>query len=143
MAQVSYKVTGLKETQAGLVGFDADIAPTASKKIEPALQAARKRITTYPPPVGRYARTGTYGEGWEILATSNRAKAAGFTLIGSARQTGEDYASLVGGDELGRGQAAAHEGRWVIAREAVDEEVDKLPPEIEAGLILAAKRRGL
>lgn len=124
--------------------------------------AARKRITKYPPPFRGsqpfvsdkqrrfffyalhagiirvpYQRTGTYLSAWSITKTKD-----GYDLSGNASQNGRDYTKWVGGDAAGRSQARIHRGRWANARQVVDSEVEKLPPQIVTTVTSAARRHG-
>lgn len=69
------------------------------------------------------------GEGYRIWADPRTAR-------------GKPYAHYVVGDAEGQGQAWMHMGNWPVFREVVDEEVKKLPEEIEQRIEITAKSLG-
>lgn len=76
-----------------------------------------------PPPAGsRYVRTGNLGANWGVLRPGRTSVA--FTNATS-------YGPFVVGDSSGAGQAAIHAGRWWIALNRVEGQVDKLADKIE------------
>lgn len=143
---VSVQVKGAQLVRSGLQSLNREIPRIGARQIYGAMQRAQKRITTYPPPIpgSRYRRTGIYGRAWRIRRNPSGARrTAGYSLIGQARQRGRDYTRYVGGDAYGQRQASVHRGRWPVASDVLAEEVEKLPPEIERHISIAARRRGL
>lgn len=169
--QITVKAQGIEIVPKRLQDFDSDIPKVGAGIIYGRMFAAKNRITKYPPIMrGRsqpfrteksrrfffwamregliqvpYQRTGTYMRAWRLTRNPSRmAKSDGYTLSARATQRGKDYTALVGGNAAGEGQAAFHkDGGWGLAQAIIEEEASKIPPEIQGGLVLAAKRRGL
>lgn len=144
---VSIKVVGADVVRQGLENLDRDIPRIGAARIFAAMNRARKRVTTYPPPIptSRYKRTGTYKRSFQVRRNprSGLRKNVGYTLFGRAVQKGRDYTRYVGGDAFGRRQASIHENRWPVIREIVEDEVKGLPREIEDNVRLSIKRNRL
>jgi hypothetical protein len=145
-----------------LRGFAEDVARIPKGKIYGRLMAAKKRISKYPALWrGRlpknwfksdkqrryvmmlvrqgkvpYRRTGAYMDAWVLESLPD-----GYRL--TTKGPREKAAQFIGGNAAGQGQAKIHQGRWGLARPIVDEELDKLPKEIDHALTVAGKRRGL
>lgn len=83
-----------------------------------------------------YVRTYAYRDAWQAVNVPD-----GYRLSTSGR--GGNYAKWVGGDAYGDNQAKIHQGRWPVARDVIDEELEKLPQEVQEHLTMAARRRGL
>jgi len=79
-------------------------------------------------------RTDRYRLGWNI----QQAGAIGYRLENNA-----PYSKYLGGTAFGPGQSNIHQGRWPILRDVFDEEIKKLPAEIEGDIKVAARRGGL
>lgn len=163
MPQITIKAKGIELVRKGLEDFAADIPRVSKGRIYGRMDAARKRISKYPPiyrgrmPGGfksdkqrryvmmlvrqgkvPYQRTGAYMDTWEIVTLPNDR---GYRL--QTRGKADKYAKWVGGDARGRNQARIHQGRWAVARTVIDEEVAKIPQEIDRELSSRARRRGL
>lgn len=78
-------------------------------------------------------RTGAYTGGWKIESVEN-----GYRL-----ENNTSYAKYLGGDAYGVVHSGIHKGRWENTRDVVEEETEKLPEEIEAAIIMVARREGL
>lgn len=91
--------------------------------------------TVYRTASGRYHRTGLLGSRWAIEDAGN-----GYKLVNTAAHRGKFYAKWVVGDAYGQSQARMHAGRWQVMRDVVDEELGKLPDELEE-LIKVVSRR--
>lgn len=107
--------------------------PIVKEELGYGMRRAGKEVATYPPPLPnqKYVRTGIYGMGVTVVPLGNQ----GYALTMTAKHKGRAMSSYVGGNNLGRGQARIHIGRWVVARIAVDEEVYvKVPQAIDKRL---------
>ena len=94
-------------------------------------------ITSYPPkpPESRYVRTGNYGGSFELARVGD---------VGVRLTSGLDYTVYVGGNAAGEGQAWMHEGRWMLIKEAIDEQVTfQLAAEAEADLGTIIRQEGM
>lgn len=164
MPQITVKIKNGELVKKALENFAADIPLVSKGRVYGRVMAARKRITTYPAiwkgelpknwfvsdrqrrkvfallREGRipYQRTGKYGASWRVTALPGNR---GYRLETSG--TASSYAKYVGGDASGNGQAKIHQGRWAVAREVIDDEMETLHQEIEPALVAAARRRGL
>ena len=78
-------------------------------------------------------RTGTLGAGWNTTQTANGYRTSNDT----------PYTKRVVGNAYGIEQAWMHQGRWNLLRDVQDEEVAKLPDEIEKEISAVARRVGL
>jgi hypothetical protein len=94
---------------------------------------------TYKRAKGRYQRTGLLGSRWAI--EPNRE--VGYVISNTAARRGKAYGHYVVGRGDGTGQAWMHQGRWQRLRDVVDEEVTRLPAEIEAKITMTARKEGL
>jgi hypothetical protein len=79
-------------------------------------------------------RTGGYAAGWNI----DRAEPNGYVISNS-----KSYTKYVGGDAYGQVHSGIHAGRWNVLRDVADEEVEKLPEDIEKEIVMVARRNGL
>jgi hypothetical protein len=73
------------------------------------------------------------GSGWTITPRQD-----GYTISNST-----PYTKYVVGTAYGTEQAWMHQGRWQLLRDVSDEEVAKLPKEIEDNIMQVARREGL
>lgn len=119
----------------GLQDLSAEIPRVGRLGIYRTVQSIVRRIKTYPPerPGQRYIRTGTLGAGWMI--TPN---ATGYTTSNNT-----PYTKYVVGNAYGLEQAWMHQNRWSLLRDVQEEEVAKLPPEVENEISMVARRVGL
>jgi hypothetical protein len=119
----------------------AGIPGLSQKAIGRALKRAKTAVTKYPPelPNQRYRRKGRYGRAWEVSQSG-----LSYTLQGAAiDRNGRDYTRYVGGYADGSGQADIHSGRWVLAADAVDNELAPLVAEVEGDLSDLARQQGM
>ncbi len=135
MTQLSIQVIGAEIVRKGLQDLSAEIPKIGREQIYRTEQAMVRRLKTYPPPpaASTYVRTGTLGGGWTITSNTN-----GYTL-----RNNTPYTKYVHGNAYGLEQAWMHQGRWELLRDVQDEEVAKLPPEIEKEISATARRLGL
>jgi len=126
-----------------------------------ALEAARKKIIVYPPtfkgkfefvsPKQRkyffwalregiikvpYERTGNYGRAWQVVKGNENT----WRLVGNLSGGGRDYLKYVGGNAYGKEQARIHQGRWRLVRATVDQEIRRLPDQIQQRVTIAGKK---
>jgi len=141
MTQISVRLEGADTVRRGLNNFSKTLAPLTKKIIKVAMERARKKIIRYPPerPGQTYVRTGTYGRSYALNESGLT-----YTLVSDAvSPTGTRYTRYVGGMADGSGRAWMHVGRWKLAREAVDEEIDPLVAEINAEIKREAREQGI
>lgn len=146
MTTLSIQIKNAKLVRKGLQDLEAEVPKIGAQQIFQAIQRAKKKVTTYPPelPDQQYVRTGRYGRGWKIRRQPGAGrKIPGYSLIGRAEQRGRRYERYVGGDAYGQRQAQIHADRWVLVRDAIEQEVDGLPARIEKHIGMVARRKGL
>ena len=133
--QLSLQVTGAEVVRKGLENLGAEIPKIGREQIYRTEQAIVRRMKIYPPPpaASRYVRTGALGSGWTITSKAN-----GYTISNMT-----PYTKYVTGNAYGQEQAWMHQGRWNLLRDVSDEEVAKLPKEIEDNIMQVARREGL
>lgn len=79
-----------------------------------------------------YSRKGAYQKGWNTVKIEN-----GYRI-----QNSTEGAKYIGGDAYGRRQSKIHKGRWLLLRDVVEQEAEKLPKEIRDSIITVARRKG-
>ena len=105
---------------------------------------AKERAQKYPPelPNQRYIRTGIYGRSFKLVKLGTGI--IGARIESDAVQKGRHYTVFVGGNAIGYGQARIHEGRWVLIKDAVDQEVIRnMVTEVEADMSDVLKQEGM
>jgi hypothetical protein len=142
----------------GLENLGAELPKIGRRRIYTMMNRIRRRLAVYPSEPsgqsvtsshavlgrvfsrakGRYQRTGRYGRSWKVERLDD-----GYGLSNRAAFRGHEYAQYVGGDAYGQGQAWMHKGRWPLMRDVVDDELAKLPPEVEEEIVTVARRNGL
>lgn len=161
MTRITVK-TDAAEYAKKLELFAADLPRDAKAKLYGRMVAMQKRISKYPPQwrgtlprnwfksdrqrrkvmalvrEGKvpYQRTGAYMDAWQIEKLSD-----GYRLETKGKR--RDVAKYIGGNASGGEQAKIHQGRWAVASDVVEDEIKKLPREIQDVITLAARRRGL
>jgi hypothetical protein len=135
VTQLSIEVKNADIVRKGLQDLGAEIPKIGRLQIYQTEQAIVRRMKAYPPPppASTYMRTGTLGAGWTITPTTN-----GYMI-----RNDTPYTKWVVGNAYGLEQAWMHVGRWQLLRDVQDEEVAKLPPEIEKEISAVARRLGL
>jgi hypothetical protein len=135
MTQLTMQVTGAEIVRKGLQDLGAEIPRIGRQQIYYTASAIVRRMRTYPPPptYSTYVRTGTLGAGWEVVSRSD-----GYTI-----RNDTPYTKYVVGNAYGLEQAWMHQDRWQLLRDVQEEEIAKLPPEIEKEISLTARRFGL
>ncbi len=135
MTQLSMTVTGAEIVRKGLQDLGAEIPKIGRLQIYQTAQAIVRTMKSYPPPpaASTYVRTFTLGGGWMIISRSD-----GYTI-----RNDTPYTKYVVGNAYGLEQAWMHVGRWQVFRDVQDDEVSKLPPEIEKEISMVARRLGL
>jgi hypothetical protein len=133
--QLSIGFHGADLVRQGLQNLGAEIPQIGRLQIYRTEQAIVRRMKLYPPErAGQtYIRTMTLGGAWSIASNTN-----GYTLSNDT-----PYAKYVVGTAYGTEQAWMHQGRWNLLRDVQDEEVAKLPAEIEREISVVARRNGL
>lgn len=156
MTRLSIKVRG-ELVRMGLQDLSAEIPRVGRRQIRTVLNRIQKRLSvpgkspTYPikwdsakqrraffatDGFGRgipTKRTGEYASGWKIESITN-----GYVL-----KNDTTYGKYVGGDAYGVVHSGIHKDRWQVYRDVVDEEIEKLPDEIEKEIVMVARRVGL
>ena len=140
MTQLSIKVTGGELVRQGLQDLAAEIPQIGRLQIYRTEQAIAKRLKSYwtnnnPMELPSYTRTGKLAGGYKITPLRD----VGYTLSNST-----PYTKHVVGDAYGLSQAWMHAkpGRHTLWRDVQDEEVDKLPQEIDDAITVVARRKG-
>jgi hypothetical protein len=136
MTQLSITVTPPAElVRKSLQDLGSEIPKIGRMQIYRTAQAIVREMKLYPPapPMSTYVRTGTLGGGWQITS-----KPDGYTI-----RNDTPYTKYVVGNAYGLEQAWMHQGRWKLQRDVTEQEVGKLPQEIENEISLAARRLGL
>ena len=133
--QLSIQVIGADIVRKGLQNLAAEIPKIGREQIYRTEQAIVRRMKVYPPapPASKYVRTGTLGQGWTITS-----RADGYTISNAT-----PYTKYVVGSAYGTEQAWMHVGRWLLLRDVSDEEIRKLPTEIDNHITQVARREGL
>lgn len=135
MTQLSITVNNAELVRKGLQDLSAEIPKIGRLQIYRTEQNVVRRMKMYPPerPAQTYIRTGTLGGGWTITPNTN-----GYTI-----RNDTPYTKYVVGNAYGLEQAWMHTGRWNLLRDVQDEELEKLPDEIEKEISITARRLGL
>lgn len=142
----------------GLADLSAELPKVPRQPLRACMERIRRRMQEYPPepagqsvteshPVlgkiyrparGRYQRTGLLGSRWAI-----EERGQGYTISNTAARRGREYGIYVVGDAYGNRQAWMHQGRWQVFRDVAEDEIAKLPPEMEKALHMVTRRAGL
>jgi len=124
----------------GLQDLSTEIPRIGRLQIYRTSQTIVRRMKEYwqinvPPELPSYQRTGTLAGGWFITPNNN-----GYTTSNNTA-----YTKFVHGNAYGLEQAWMHArpGRHQLLRDVSEEEVEKLPPEIENEISMVARRVGL
>lgn len=140
MTQLSITVKNGELVRKGLQDLAAEIPKIGKLQIYRTGQAIVRKMKEYPTERrGQlYIRTGRLGAGWTLTANSN-----GYTI-----RNHTPYTKYVVGNAYGLEQAWMHVStdqgkRWNVMRDVQEDEVNKLPPEIEKEIITVARRVGL
>lgn len=137
--QLTIKVNG-NLVRKGLQDLTAEIPKIGRQQIRTVMNRIVRRMQEYPSErLGqRYRRTGRLFASWKIEEVQS-----GYTVANTAARKGRAYAQYVVGDAYGTSQAWMHKGRWQVMRDVVEQEVEKLPQEIENEIYMVARRVGL
>lgn len=156
--QLNFKIENAEIVRRGLQNLSAEIPKVGRQQLRTFADRVVRRMQAYPPepagqsisqshPVlgtvytparGRYRRTGKLGASWKITAKSD-----GYEISNNAERRGVRYTIFVVGGARGQGQAWMHKGRWQVFRKVFDEELKRVPPEIEKFIGVVARRNGL
>ena len=131
---------GTQVVRMGMQNLTAEIPQVGRLQIYRTSQRIVSRMKIYPPErMGqKYIRTYNLQRSWEIISRSN-----GYTIRNNASFGGKTYAKYPVGNAYGLEQAWMHTGRWQKFRDVNDEEVSKLPPELDGLITQVARRVGL
>jgi len=140
MTQLSISFRNADIVRQGLQDLGAEIPRIGRLQIYRTEQAVVRRMKEYwtmgqPPELPSYQRTGTLAGGYFISPTSN-----GYMITNNT-----PYTRHVVGNAYGLEQAWMHArpGRHTLLRDVQEQEVEKLPPEIEREISMVARRVGL
>ena len=135
---LSIRVEG-ELVRKGLQDLAAEFPKIGRQQFRFASERVVRRMQAYPSqrPGQKYRRTGRMFYSWRIEGLEDR-----YTIENTARFRGRAYPKFVVGDAYGTGQAWMHRGRWLLFRDVVEEELDKLPPEIQDKILMVARREG-
>lgn len=137
--QLSIRVNG-ELVRKGLQDLGAEIPKIGRQQIRFTSERIVRRMQAYPSerPGQKYRRTGRLFRSWKIDKSEDR-----YTIENTARgKRGRNYSHYVVGDAYGTGQAWMHRGRWVLFRNVVDAELQKLPEDVQEKILMAARREG-
>lgn len=125
----------------GLQNLAAEVPRVGRRQIYLAVLHIRTRMRAGYSSVARspnYTRTRGLWSAWTIERLSQ-----GYTIWADPKSSsGRSYAHYVVGDSEGHGQAWMHIGNWPVFRVVVDEEVSRLPREIERQIEITARSLG-
>lgn len=140
MTQLSISVHNAELVRKGLQDLGAEIPKIGRLQIYRTEQAIVRRMKMYwtnndPPALPSYQRSGDLANGYTITPTTNGYRIGNNT----------PYTKWVAGNAYGLEQAWMHAkpGRHKLLRDVSDEEIEKLPPEIEQEISTVARRLGL
>ena len=140
MTQLSIQVHGAEIVRRGLQDLSAEIPRIGREQIYRTNQGIVRRMKEYwtinvPPELPSYQRTGRLAGGYMIIRLDN-----GYRI-----ENNVPYTKYVVGNAYGLEQAWMHArpGRHTKLRDVAEEEVEKLPPEIEREISMVARRLGL
>jgi hypothetical protein len=152
--QLTIKVKG-EIVRQGLQDLSAEIPKIGRRGIRDMMNRVVRKMQAYPPEnkntvvkygwnsilgrtymTNKRSRTGTYFRSWKIEEVTN-----GYKVENTAARNGHAYAVYVGGDAYGNRQRLYHaETGWLLTRDVVEDEVSKLPKEIEDEITMVARR---
>ncbi len=140
MTQLSIDFRNAELVRKGLQDLAAEIPKIGRLQIYRMEQTVVRRMKEYwtmgqPPELPSYQRTGGLAGGYFIVPKTN-----GYTVINNV-----PYTKHVVGNAYGLEQAWMHArpGRHKLLRDVTEEEVEKLPPEVEKEISMVARRVGL
>jgi len=140
MTQLSLQVKGAELVRKGLQDLSAEIPKIGKLQIYRTEQMIVRRMKEYwtmnvPLELPSYIRSGTLAGGYTITPNMN-----GYTVSNRT-----DWTKYVVGNAYGLEQAWMHArpGRHKLFRDVTEEEVKKLPPEIDKEITIVARRLGL
>lgn len=149
MTQLTIKVKG-ELVRKGLQDLSAELPKIGRQQIRTLMERVKRKMQEYPPEPShrtktaqhgilgliytKTGRTGRLGSSWKIEPADN-----GYRLDNVA-----PYAIYVHGDAYG-GIHNSHPSfkPWNKTRNVMDEEIEKLPREIEDEIVIVARRNGL
>ena len=137
MTQLSISFNGAELVRKGMQDLSAEIPKIGKLQIYRTEQTVVRRMKEYwtmntPPELPSYQRTGRLAGGYFISPTQN-----GYMISNSV-----PYTKYVVGNAYGLEQAWMHY-RHPLFRNVQEEEVAKLPPEVEKEINMVARRVGL
>lgn len=139
MTQLSITFRNAELVRKGLQDLAAEIPKIGKLQIYRTEQAIVRRMKSYwtsntPPALPSYQRTGNLAAGYTITPTTNGYRISNDT----------PYTPFVVGNAYGLEQAWMHSkpGRHKTLRDVQDEEIEKLPAEIEQEISVVARRFG-
>jgi len=124
----------------GLEDLAAEIPLIGRRRIRTIMNRIVRRMQEYPNERSgqKYRRTGRLFYSWKIEEIQ-----AGYAIENTAAVRGKRYGKYVVGDPYGTSQAWMHKGRWLVFRDVAEEELEKLPDEIEQEIKMVTRRVGL
>lgn len=137
--KLSIKFDG-EVVRKGLEDLKAQLPKISRQRIRTVMNRIVRRMQQYPSerPKQKYRRTGNFFYHWKIEEIDR-----GYSVENTAQKRGKTYGQYVVGDAYGSRQAWMHAGRWPVFRDVVDEEMEKLPEEIEDDIQMVARRNNI
>lgn len=136
--RISIKVDG-ELVRKGLQDLGMEIPKIGRSQLRFTSERIVRRMQAYPPerPRQKYKRTGRLFRSWKIDNSQDR-----YTIENTAAKKGRLYGHFVIGNAYGTGQAWMHRGRWLLLRDVVEQELEKLPDDVLEKIMLVARRKG-
>ena len=137
--QLSIRIDG-ELVRRGLQDLSGEIPKVGRQQIRFTTERIIRRMQEYPSerPRQKYKRTGRLFRSWKIDSDGKTR----YTIENTAAREGRRYGHYVVGDAYGTSQAWMHRGRWLLFRNVVEQEVEKLPEDVQEKILMAARRKG-
>lgn len=152
--QISINLRRGELVRQGMQDLNSEVPKIGRRGIRTVMDRIKRRMQAYPPErpgqsrkishpilgtafVAIKGRTGRLGRSWVI----ERVGDTGYMIKNDARNKyGRRYGKWVVGDAYGTSQAWMHQGRWQVFRDVTEEELAKLPHDVEQEITMVARR---
>jgi len=141
MPIISVKVENGVLVRKGLQNLADDVPKIGREQVFKTMQKVYTVMRKYPPvrPGSKYVRTGRLRDSVRLIKASN----TGYSVEVDPVSRGRHYGKYVVGDARGGSQAWFHVGWWHLFADVVEEEVQKLPSNIEEHIRRVSKGYGI
>ena len=154
--QITISIKDAELVKRGLADLGAEIPRIGRQVFFGTAQRIQRRMKKYPPTnkakvnwdseKQRRAYFATDGFGHGIPYTRSGGYARGFEIVktdtGYRIENKQPGAVFVGGDAYGNRQSRIHKNRWPLFRDIAEQEIEKLPEEIQKNVAMVIRRRG-